>query len=142
MADNKYNFWFEICDILVQNMVHFLSQLDKRFTTKYMQFIALGNIVNLIFQLQNIYTYWVLVNFWNLSIDQDSVGVKFVIFLILLVFYIYMVVFAMSDHSDVMLRLCALCILILFVMEIKCWKPFISISLLIFNIKICRAQII
>jgi hypothetical protein len=51
MADNKYNFWYEICDIFVQNMVHFSSQLDKRLSTKYMQFIALGNILMYTFTL-------------------------------------------------------------------------------------------
>ena len=51
MADNKYNFWCEICDIFVQNMVHFSSQLDKRISTKYMQFIALGNILVYTFTL-------------------------------------------------------------------------------------------
>jgi hypothetical protein len=51
MTDNKYNFWCEICDIFVQNMVHFSSQLDKRISTKYMQFIALGNILVYTFTL-------------------------------------------------------------------------------------------
>ena len=53
MAENKYNFWCEICDIFVQNMVrmHFSSQLDKRLSTKYMQFIALGNILVYTFTL-------------------------------------------------------------------------------------------
>ena len=51
MADNKYNSWCEICDIFVQNMVHFSSQLDKRLSTKYMQFIALGNIIVYTFML-------------------------------------------------------------------------------------------
>jgi hypothetical protein len=51
MADNKYNSWCEICDIFVQNLVHFSSQLDKRLSTKYMQFIALGNILVYTFTL-------------------------------------------------------------------------------------------
>ena len=51
MADNKYNFWCEICDIFVQNTVRFSSQLDKRVSTKYMQFIALGNILVYTFTL-------------------------------------------------------------------------------------------
>jgi hypothetical protein len=51
MADNKYNSWCEICDIFVQNMVHFSSQMDRHLSTKYMQFIALGNILVCTFTL-------------------------------------------------------------------------------------------
>ena len=51
MADNKFNSWCEICDIFVQNMVHFSSELDRHLSTQYMQFIALGSILVYTFTL-------------------------------------------------------------------------------------------